>query len=887
MFHIMACDRTFEPSKPRPLSSTPTVRSRRLGCELPTPRDEGAKMTNLDPHPNHSKPDRKLSPQPTPEAIEPAIVDPAETGNGGCYHCGLPLDPAFVETTEILDRERAFCCHGCLAVAKSIVDAGLQEYYEHRREKAITADVVPEIVRRLGFYDHPDVQKSFVREQKNAREASLLLENIRCAACLWLNERVLRGLDGVIDVDLDYASHHARVRWDPDRIKLSEILESILNIGYVAHPYDASKREELNALQRKRSTERLIFAGVIGMMVMNFAIAGYVMGLGDETGELGLWVIIGRWTSLFATTVLLAYPGQEFFTGAWRDLRNRRLGMDVPIVLGLGVAYLGSVHTTWTQSGEVYYDSIAMFIFLVLLARRIELRGRIRAADALDRVGRILPRVANRVRDDSEQEVLITDLQPGDRVRVRPGEIVPTDGTLIEGNSSFDEALLTGEPLPVERSRGDAVIGGTCNVEQTVVIQVERNSSESAVAEIHRLLARGMRDAPRYAVLAQQAAGWFVGAVLLIAFFTAATWLWLDPSVALPNTVAVLIVTCPCALALATPVAAAIGVGRFADSGLLTVRSDAIEILAQSDTFAFDKTGTLTTGELRIEQTEVAGSLDAARARAVAAALEQHSEHPIGKAFRHEQFADTAPVSDWHNRVGEGITGRIGGVEWRIGKPEFALAGQELQRHATRIDGMRQQGRVVIALAGNPGDSAIFALSDRIRPGVDELLGALRGLGVQHIALLSGDNQDSVDRFVDRLGFDEAIGDLKPADKLAWIRQRQSAGGRIAMIGDGINDAPTLAAADVSLSFAHATELAQVNSGLLLLGTDIGAIAQMRKLADRIRRVIRQNLAWAAAYNFLAVPVAALGYVAPWGAAIGMSLSSLLVVLNALRLKND
>lgn len=410
----------------------------------------------------------------------------------------------------VTGKARAFCCHGCLAVARSIVDAGLEEYYEHRREKAVTADVVPEIVRKLGFYDHPTVQKSFVRNTKNTREASLLLENIRCAACLWLNERVLRGLDGVIDVDLDYASHHARVRWDPERIKLSEILESILNIGYVAHPYDATRREELNKIQEKRSIERLIFAGVIGMMVMNFAIAGYVMGLGDETGELSLWVRIGRWTSLFATTTLLAYPGQEFFIGAWRDLRNRRLGMDVPIVLGLSFAYLGSLHTTWSQSGEVYYDSIAMFVFLVLLARRIELRGRVRAADALDRVGKILPRLATRLDADGEHEVLVTDLVPGDHVRVRPGEIVPTDGRLIDGQSSFDESLLTGEPLPVARQPGDTLIGGTCNVDQAVIFQVEKDTGDSTVAEIHRLLMRGCarRHAMPYWLSARLPGSW-------------------------------------------------------------------------------------------------------------------------------------------------------------------------------------------------------------------------------------------------------------------------------------------------------------------------------------------------------------------------------------------
>ena len=621
------------------------------------------------------------------------------------------------------------------------------------------------------------------------------------------------------------------------------------------------------------------------MMVMNFAIAGYVMGLGDETGELSLWVRIGRWTSLFATTTLLAYPGQEFFIGAWRDLRNRRLGMDVPIVLGLSFAYLGSLHTTWSQSGEVYYDSIAMFVFLVLLARRIELRGRVRAADALDRVGKILPRLATRLDADGEQEVLVTDLAPGDRVRVRPGEIVPADGRLIDGRSTFDESLLTGEPLPVARQPGDMLIGGTCNVDQAVILEVEKDTGDSTVAEIHRLLMRGMREAPRYAVLAQRAAAWFVAVVLLIAAVTATTWLLIDPALALPNTVSVLIVTCPCAFALATPVAAAIGVGRLADAGMLTVRSDAIEHLAQCDTFAFDKTGTLTLGELRVEQIATFGNLDAAQAMSLAAALEAHSEHPIGKALRAQHQGPVREVSDHLNRVGEGIQGTIDDTIWRIGKPAFALPAASLPRLQADHPTLMSSAYVVVALCDMDGNGALFALSDQMRPGVQELLATLRDRGVRHIALLSGDSQESVQQFAQNLDFDEALGDQKPSDKLTWIRRRQGDGARVAMAGDGINDAPTLAAADVSVSFAHATELAQVSSGLLVLGNDLGVIGEMRVVAEKTRRIMRQNLGWAAAYNFLAVPAAALGMIAPWGAAIGMSLSSLLVVLNALRLR--
>lgn len=824
-----------------------------------------------------------LSASPVAQA---APDGPARSGRS-CFHCGQPIAPALHATARVLGQEREFCCHGCRAVARSIVQAGLEEYYEHRREKAITADVVPEVLRRLDFYDRPEVQRTFVRGHGPVREASLLLENIRCAACLWLNERVLRGLDGVVDVEMDYASHHVRVRWQPEHIRLSEILERIMSIGYLAHPYDPTRREALNRIQNQRSTERLIFAGVIGMMVMNFAIAGYVMGYGDETGELSIWTRIGRWTSLFAATALLAYPGQEFFIGAWRDLRNRRLGMDVPIVLGLGIAYLGSVHATWTQTGEVYYDSIAMFVFLVLLARRIELRGRIRAADALDRVSRILPRLATRLGPDGEEEILASDLARGDRVLVRPGEIVPADGRLVEGASSFDESVLSGEALPVARGRGDSVTGGSCNVDQAVVIEISRDPAESTLAEVHRLLAGGLRDAPRYAILAQRGAAWFVAGVLLVALVTAAAWLWIDPAHALPSTVAVLIVTCPCAFALATPVASAIGVGRLADRGLLVTSAEAIERLPQCDTFAFDKTGTLTDGELQVEQVQCLGGLDRATALALAAALEAQSEHPIGRALRSAGPVQALPLGQRHNVVGSGVRAVIAGREWRIGRPRFALDADVYREQETRIEALGSPGRIVVALGGDSGQGALIVLRDTLRPGAAELADTLRRQGVQRLVLLSGDNAATVRALGRQLGFDESLGDLEPADKLAWIRAAQARGQRVAMIGDGINDAPTLAAAHVSLSFAQATELAQVHSGLLLLGGDLGLIRQALHSTARTRRVIRQNLSWAAAYNFLAVPAAAAGMIAPWGAAIGMSLSSLLVVLNALRLRRD
>jgi Cu2+-exporting ATPase len=563
----------------------------------------------------------------------------------------------------------------------------------------------------------------------------------------------------------------------------------------------------------------------------------------------------------------------------------------VPIVLGLSFAYLGSVHTTLTGVGEVYYDSIAMFVFLVLLARRIELRGRLSAADALDRVDKIIPRTARHLDDQGrETEVLVTDLQPGDRVRVLPGEVVPSDGVLVDGRSSFDESLLTGEPLPVDRRAGDVVVGGACNVDQPITLEIRQASVDSTVAEINRLLVRGMREAPGYALLAQRVAGWFVAVILVIATVTALAWWLIDPERLLTNTVAVLIVTCPCALALATPVAIAVSTGRFAELGVLPVRSDAIETLAQIDRAVFDKTGTLTAGDLSLEQTQVFGAVGEDRARAIAAALERDSEHPAARAFRTADCPDPTEagltVTALRNHPGQGLSGRVDGTDWRLGRPEFVLDGQPRDAAAARwVDDWRRRGYLVIALANAQGLAALFALHDRTRDGVAETFAALRASGVQRLFILSGDQQISVERFAAGLDCDGLYGSRSPAEKLDLLGSLRGDDGRILMVGDGINDVPTLAAADVSMAFAGATELAQVSSDFLLLSEDLSRVALARQLAVATRRVIRQNLAWAALYNLLAVPAAAFGLVPPWGAAIGMSLSSLLVVANALRLR--
>ena len=803
-----------------------------------------------------------------------------------CFHCGLDVPNGVDFRYPVLDSERVFCCAGCYAACKTIVDAGFEDFYRYREQQGeINAQVLPDVLSNLTLYDRPEIQQGFVRGDGEWREAALILENIRCAACLWLNEQHLRAHPGVLDVHLDYASHQARVKWDPAVTKLSDILQAIAAIGYVAHPYDPAHRERLLEDERRRSIERLLFAGLLGMQVMAFAISTYWMGGYSQTGKLELWEVIGRWTSLGVTLVMLVYSGADFFAGAWRDFRNKRLGMDVPVVLGLVTAWGGSLWATIVGDEDVYFDSIGMFIFFVLLARVVELKGRMAAADALDRLMKVIPRTACRVEDGEHVEVPVVDLKAGDIVRLLPGDSAPVDGRVLGGASSFDESHLTGESVPVLRREGDWVSAGSCNVDQSVLMQVERVSADSTMNELQRLMDRGLSDKPKMAELAERVSVPFIATVLVLSALTALGWWLYEPARALPNTIAVLIITCPCALALATPVALAIAAGRFASLGILPMRMSAVEALAMADTLVLDKTGTLTQGRPRVSEVRMLNGMDEAIARALVARMEMQSEHPLAYALREGVMPLDEPF-EVRNAPGLGLETEHGGALWRVGSPEFSLTGAVLvESDQAWMDAQVDEGRIVVVLSRDGEARALFVMHDMAREGAAEFVQQARELGLRRVVILSGDQPGAVRHLARQLGIEEHHGAMRPEDKLAWIQAAQAGGATVLMAGDGINDAPTLAAAQVSVSFGAATTLAQLHSDFVLLGTDLRVLAQSIRMARMTRRNTRQNLLWAAGYNVVAVPFAALGFVTPWIAAIGMSLSSLLVVGNALRLK--
>ncbi len=813
---------------------------------------------------------------------------------GTCYHCGQPVPPAVDLATDIDGQRRAMCCVGCQAVAQAIVENGLADYYRNRDALPnAPREAMPKIVEGLQLYDHADFQKSFVRvlgddPDHGEREASLILEGITCSACIWLNEQHLSRLVGVTAVDINYATRRARVRWDERRIKLSEILTAIAAIGYRAYPYDATKSEELARQERRRALWRVFVAGFGMMQVMMYAVPVYFAGPGEMTAEVEQLM---RWASLVLTVPVVFYSAAPFFANAWRDLRLRRAGMDVPVALGIGAAFAASVWATLTVSGEVYFDSVTMFVFFLLSGRFLEMSARQRAVSLTEELARLLPVVAARLpgypakRDFGDlEQVMAADLQPGDVVLVRPGEAIPADGRVVEGESSANEALLTGESAPVSKRPGSSVTGGALNIESPLLVEVTQVGEATRLSAIVRLMERAATEKPRLVEFADRIASRFIIMLLFLAVAVAVVWWFIDPGQALWITVSVLVVTCPCALSLATPVALTVASGAMARGGLLVTRSHAVETLARATHFVFDKTGTLTTGGMRVLEVLPLGQLGATASLQLAAALEQASEHPLGAAFREASAGKVLPQVDaLVNEPGYGVNALHAGQRLRIGRPDYVLGGHGKPLPEAALS-LLDSGDTMIGLGDDAGWIALFRVGDEPRQEAVALVAALRAAGRQ-VTLLTGDGAAAACRVAQALGIDEVQAGASPQAKRDYVQRLQAAGAVVAMVGDGVNAAPVRAQAQVSVAMGGGSQLARTQADLVLLSENLDHLRQGVVVARRALHVIRQNLLWSVAYNLVALPLAMGGFITPWMAGIGMSGSSLLVVANSLRLQ--
>ena len=777
-----------------------------------------------------------------------------------CHHCGEPLPQSPVHA-DVEGTTRDFCCEGCAAAARWILDAHLDDYY---RLRSVPGGRVDADAPALAAWDREELLAGHAREVDGGREITVLTDGMRCAACAWLIDRALAREPGVLDSTANAITGRIRIAWDPARTALSQPLARLAALGYRPYLATGEARERARRSQRNRDLLRIGLAGIGAMQAMMFAEALYL----DTRGEMPLPTRdFFRWITFMVSTPVVFWAGWPFIVGAWHELRGRRLGMDVLIAGSTLLAWAVSTIETVRGGVHVWYDAAVMFVFLLLVARQLEQRARSIASAQVDALARARPAFATReLADGSRESVPVDALAVGDVVRIAVGEPVPADGVLLEGEAHFEESLLTGESVPVTRHAGDPVYAGTACREHAAKIRVTGVGTGTRLAELARLVESAQAHRPALALGTERIAGWFVAGLLLASVAVYAWWRMHEPARAFEVVLALLVISCPCALSLAVPAALAAAHGALARIGVLSVRPDALQRLAQATDVVFDKTGTLGDGKPHLQGVDACLRIDAAAALRIAAALERDSSHPLAAAFA--QVADAPVASGVRAVAGLGVEGTVDGVRWRIGTAPFATGGED--------DG-------AVWLGNDAGARARFSFAERERADAAQALQRLREQGLA-LHLASGDAAMPVARFAGAMGIADPHARQSPEDKLALVRAMQRDGRVVAMVGDGLNDAPVLAGADVSLAIGDGAALAQRSADLVLSGASLSNVPAAIDIARRTRRIVRENLAWAIGYNLLALPLAAAGMVTPWLAALGMALSSLAVTANALRL---
>ncbi len=797
------------------------------------------------------------------------------SASAACSHCQEPLPDPPPVTGEIGGRTQAFCCEGCLAVARIIRNEGLDRFYQQIDGPITTPDPLDERVRAecLHYNDQQLLDEVVQTREDGLQETWLMVDGLSCAACIWLIEHHLSGFDGLESIRINHSTQRAHLVWDPRITGLGTLLLGIRELGFQASPFRPGEWEATIRAQQKQAMIRIGIAGIAALQTMMLA---YPLQFGLADGSDPAMVQLFRWASFIIATPVVLYSAVPFFQAAWRDLRNRHPGMDVPVSIAILAGYLASVQVTLMGGEHVYFESISMFTFFLALGRFLEGRTRYRAG--LENLSLInaMPGTALLIGEEGETVVRARDLRPGDRIRIRPGDTLAADGRILEGQSALDESMLTGESLPVTRGPGEAVSAGTINTEHPLEVVVDQAGDNTRLSAITRLLDRAQAEKPRTQQLADRVAGGFVTAVLIAASATWLTWWFTNPDRAFPITLAVLVATCPCALSLATPTALTVATNRLRRAGFVPTRGTTLETLNTVNTVVFDKTGTLTRGQLSIAGVTPLGHTPEGACRSLAAGLEKGSEHPIARAFRTEPAAE---VTDRQNHPGGGVTGTSQGCRLALGRADFVASTLGLDPPPATTD----ETVLAVYLASANGWLARISLDDALREDAASVVTHLHRLG-WHTVLLSGDHSGQVAQVAGSLGIHHYEGRLSPETKLARIHAMETEGRQVMMVGDGLNDLPGLAGARLSVAMAGSSDIARLHADAVILGDRLSPLLEALKVAPMTRRVIRQNLTLSLVYNAAILPMAMAGWVIPWIAAAGMSASSVLVVMNALRL---
>ena len=776
-----------------------------------------------------------------------------------CFHCGEALSASALEI-RVGTRMQSVCCAGCAAAAGWISDSGLEDYYRLRTAEGNRADVQPV---DFSGWDREDIQREHALVTPQGKEITLAVEGMRCAACAWLIDRALTNEPGVVAASVNAVTGRVRLTWDPSRVRLSALLSRVAALGYRPHLAGSAACERERRRERNVLLLRLGLALLAATQAMMFSEALYL----DSAHQMSMATRdFFRWLTFLVCTPVVFYSGMPFLAGMWREWRHRTVGMDTLAGSGIALAYGASVIETVRGGPYVWFDAAAMFVLFLLAARALERFARLRAQAQLDLLARAQPALAWRERDGRLEHVPMSALALGDTVSVPADSAAPADGTLLDASAAFDESLLTGESTPCGKHVGDPVFAGSVATRTRARLRITGLGAQTRLSQIQRLVMQAQAQRPALATLADRIAGRFVFMTLLLATIVTTLWWPSGHGHAFAIGLAVLVAACPCALSLAVPAALSAANDALARAGILILGENALERLTQVDTVLFDKTGTLTEGRPEIRSMQTFGDIAGDRAYDIASALEHGSGHPLAGMFA----SDRVGIAMQAIRIepGRGLEGNMDGEIFRLGRADFAADRPD--------DGALWLGKAGVALAR-------FEIRDRVRADAADALAHLRAFGLD-VQLLSGDAETAVRDVAGELGIVEFRARQSPEDKLARLRELQQQGRRVLMIGDGINDAPVLAGADLSVAMGHGSALAQRAADVLLLNERLQRLPDAIALARNTQRTLQQNLAWALGYNAIAIGIAAAGWIHPGFAALGMAGSSLGVTLNALRL---
>lgn len=806
-----------------------------------------------------------------------------------CDHCLIEFPEHEALREEIDGIQKTFCCNGCRGIFTLIHSEGLDSFYLKRKwdetgidrallDRAIDADLFSEQIRTV----------------KDWQELDVYIDGIRCASCVWLNEKVLSKTAGIEHVRVNYATHRARLRWDPSVIGLKQILSRIQSIGYTPKPYSESEHFRLRKAETRDLLVRFGTAAFLSSQLMVYSIAlyaGYFQGI-DASTKLLLEVI-----AMLLTFPIVFYSGSPFIKSTLTGLRHFRFNMDTLIVVGTMSAFIYSIYEM-TRGGTVYFDTSAMIVTLILLGRYIEATAKGKASETIERLTELRPREARLLRPDEEgieqkTKVPIDSIRPGDRVEVLPGERVPLDGLVLSGNSEVDESLLTGESRPVPKAEGSPVIGGSMNLYGAFIFSVTRTGKETVLAGIIRAVEDAQAEKPHIQNVADRIVGYFVPAILILAAATVAGYILMGAPLhqALMTGVSVLVIACPCSLGLATPIAVLIFTGRASARGVLIRSGDVIEETAEVTDIVFDKTGTITTGRPRLREIVM---VDAGEGKeeilASATAIESLSEHSIGHAIvdaaRGLDRHSLPQVSDFLAVPGRGVRGVIDRKGWVIGNLSMMSENgiSVSPKNASKAAMFESEGDTVV-YAGSDGTlKAMLVISDMVRDEARRVVDEIKGLGIS-VSIVSGDNTRTTSTIASNVGVLDAKAEATPAQKREIVASMQNNGVRVMMIGDGINDAPALTQSSVGVAMGRGTDIAMESADAVLVRNDLGLLPFMIRLSRKTYGIIKQNIFWAFFYNIVAIPLAVAGQLHPIVAAGAMAASSLAVVGNSLRIK--